>query len=254
EGEQHPLSLACVLSTEPFLELAVLTVEISTALRVEQAGDHTDDPRGIHYVHGRCRVLRRDSHSSVLLGRGGAADQQRKLEAAAFHLAGHAHHLVQGRRYQSRETDHLGAFGCGHVEDAVGRHHHTQVDYFVRVASEHDAHDVLADVMDVAFHGGQHHLGPNPAIAGLFLGRHERFQVGDGPLHGSGALDDLGQEHLAGPEQIPNHLHAGHQRPFDHGEGTAQLLASLLGVFLYEVDDTMDERMREPLLDPAFTP
>ena len=34
----------------------------------------------------------------------------------------------------------------------VARHHHAEVDHLVAVAAEHDADDVLADVVDVAFH------------------------------------------------------------------------------------------------------
>ena len=38
------------------------------------------------------------------------------------------------------------------------RNHHAQVDDFIVVAAEHDADDVFADVVDVAFDGGQQHL------------------------------------------------------------------------------------------------
>ena len=38
------------------------------------------------------------------------------------------------------------------------RHHHAEVGDLVAVAAQHDADDVLADVVDVALHGGDHHL------------------------------------------------------------------------------------------------
>ena len=36
------------------------------------------------------------------------------------------------------------------VEDLRRRHHDAEIDHFVVVAAEHDADDVLADVVDVA--------------------------------------------------------------------------------------------------------
>ena len=40
----------------------------------------------------------------------------------------------------------------------VGRHHHAEIDDLVAVAAEHDADDVLADVVHVALDGRQHDL------------------------------------------------------------------------------------------------
>ena len=51
------------------------------------------------------------------------------------------------------------AFSClGALEDLLARDHDAHVDDLVVVAGEHDAHDVLADVVDVALHGGEHDL------------------------------------------------------------------------------------------------
>ena len=49
-----------------------------------------------------------------------------------------------------------------------------------------------------------------------FLGFHEGRQVRYRLLHHPGRLDDLGQEHLPGSEEIADHTHASHQRAFDH--------------------------------------
>jgi hypothetical protein len=38
------------------------------------------------------------------------------------------------------------------------RHHHAEIDHLVIVALQHDADDVLADVVHVALDGGQHDL------------------------------------------------------------------------------------------------
>ena len=40
-----------------------------------------------------------------------------------------------------------------------------EVDHLVIVALEHDADDVLADVVDVALHGGEHDLAGAPRAA-----------------------------------------------------------------------------------------
>ena len=56
------------------------------------------------------------------------------------------------------EADDVGALLGGRVEDRVGRHHHAEVDDLVVVAAEHDADDVLADVVHVALDGREHDL------------------------------------------------------------------------------------------------
>ena len=129
----------------------------------------------------------------------------------------------------------------------------------VVVAAEHDADDVLADVVDVALDGGDHELALRLARAAgrlerQLLGFHERLEIGDGALHGARALHHLRQEHLAGAEQLADHLHAVHQRPFDHQQRPAVLRARFLGVLLDEVDHAVHERVRQPRLDRALAP
>jgi hypothetical protein len=46
-------------------------------------------------------------------------------------------------------------------------------------------------------------------------------QVGHGLLHHARGLDHLGQEHLAGAEQVADDIHAVHQRAFDHVQRAA---------------------------------
>ncbi len=49
-------------------------------------------------------------------------------------------------------------------QDLLAGDHHAQVDHLVVVAAEHDADDVLADVVDVAFDGRQQHLAAGLAV------------------------------------------------------------------------------------------
>ncbi len=59
-------------------------------------------------------------------------------------------------------------------ENFFARHHHAEVDHLVIVAAEHDADDVLADVVHVAFDGGDQRLclaayGVPPAATAAFF-------------------------------------------------------------------------------------
>ena len=76
------------------------------------------------------------------------------LEAFALHRAGDVHHLVERRRDQAREADHVDLALARLLEDLFAGDHHAQVDDLVVVAGQHDADDVLADVVDVALDGG----------------------------------------------------------------------------------------------------
>jgi hypothetical protein len=81
------------------------------------------------------------------------------------------------------------------------------------------------------------------AAAGGLFRLHEGLQVGDRLLHHAGALDHLGQEHLALAEQVADDVHAVHQRAFDDLDGALRLLAGLLGVLLDESRDALDQRV-----------
>ncbi len=57
------------------------------------------------------------------------------------------------------------------------------------------------------------------------------LQVSDRLLHYAGALDHLGQEHLALTKQVADHVHTVHQRALDHLIGPFKLLPGFLGIF-----------------------
>ena len=212
-----------------------------------------DRARGVEHVHRRAVVARRDPERGVHLRRGGAADQQRQLEALPRHLLGHRHHLVERRRDQARQADHVGAVVVGRLQDLLERHHDAEVDDLEVVALQDHAHDVLADVVDVALDRRHDDLALGPRRRGL-LGLDVGQQVGDRLLHDARALDHLRQEHLARAEEIADHVHAGHQRPFDDLDRPRDLLARLLGVLDDELVHALDQRMLQPLLDRPAAP
>ena len=94
-------------------------------------------------------------------------------------------------------------------------HHHAEIDDLEVVALEHDADDVLADVVHVALHGGDDDAAVGARDAVLLL-LDERHEMRDRALHHARALHHLRQEHLAGAEQVADDVHAVHQRTFDH--------------------------------------
>ncbi len=124
----------------------------------DQRGANADGAAGVEHVHGGAFVAWCDPERGVDLRGRGAADQQRHLEALARHLLGHRHHLVERGRDQAREADHVGLVVVGGLEDFLERHHDAEIDDLEIVALEHDADDVLADVVDVALDRGHDDL------------------------------------------------------------------------------------------------
>ncbi len=162
------------------------------------------------------------------------------------------HHLVERRRDQAREADDVAVLLDGDIEDAIGRHHDAEVDHLVAVAAEHDADDVLADVVDVALDSAEDDPRRRRPLG--FIRLHVRLEIRDRTLHRAGALHDLRKEHLSRAEEIADDLHPVHERPFDDVERTRRIAPRLLGVLLDEVDDPVDERVREPVGDGSLAP
>ncbi len=86
--------------------------------------------------------------------------------------------------------------------------HHAEVDHLEIIAAEHDADDVLADVVHVALDGSEQDLAGRGALALVLV--HERQQIGDGLFHHARGFDHLRQEHLALAEEIADDVHPRH--------------------------------------------
>ena len=228
-------------------------------LRAQQTGNDTDGAAGIGHVDRLSRlVARMDLYRRMDARGGGAADQQRDIETLTLHLGGHMHHLVQRRGDQAGEADDIDVFGARGFEDLRRRHHDAEIDDLVIVAGEHHADDVLADVVDIALDRRHQDLAGRLPRAGLAIGAlfslHVGQQHGDRLLHHAGGLHNLRQEHLAGAKEVADHVHAGHQRPFDDMQRPFGALARLLRVGLDEFGDAVDEGVFEALFHRPVAP
>ena len=222
----------------------------------DEAADHRHRAAGIEDMNHRLRIARRNLHRGVRLARGRAPDEQRHLESFALHFFRHAGHFVQRRRDEAAQADDVHLLLARGLENFLARHHDAEVDDFIVVAAEHDADDVFADVVHVAFDRGHQDFARVQvgAAGGFFLRLHEREQVGHRLLHHAGRLHDLRQKHLAGAEQIADNVHAVHERAFDHGQWLAVFPARLFDILLDVVHNALHQRVAEPLFDAALAP
>ncbi|OPZ09737.1 MAG: hypothetical protein BWZ08_00202 [candidate division BRC1 bacterium ADurb.BinA292] len=226
------------------------------ALGIEQRLDDADDARGVLDVNGRGAVLQRDLDGGVQPAGGGAADQQRQREALALHFARDMDHLVERGGDQAGQADDVDRALAGDAQEFLARNHHAQIDDLVIVAAEDDADDVLADIVHVALDGRHQDaaLGGGGGAQPLLLLLHKGEQVSDRLFHDAGALDDLGQKHLAGAEEVADDIHAVHQRTFDDLQRAVELAARLLDVLVDEFHDPLDQGVLQPFVDRQRAP
>ena len=180
---------------------------------------------------------------------------QRQFEALPLHLGRHVTHFVERRRDQPRKPDDIGLLGLGGFQNLRRRHHDAEIDHFVVIALEHDADDVLADVVHVALHRRHHDFAARAAVLPAVLCLlHEGHQIGDGLLHHARGFHHLRQEHFSRAEQVADDVHAAHQRAFDHIQRTFGIHARLLDVHFDEVRDAVHQGMGQPLLHRLLSP
>ena len=128
--------------------------------RAEQARHDVDRARRVEHVHDRPAVLRRDLHRRVLPARRRAADEQRHRESRRV-ISCATNTISSSDGVMSPLRPMMSAFCVDRrLEDLRRRHHHAEVDDLVVVAAEHDADDVLADVVDVALDRRDQHACP----------------------------------------------------------------------------------------------
>ena len=112
---------------------------------------------------------------------------------------------------------------CGGFQDLFFFHHDAQVDNFEAVAAQYEAHDILADVVNIALDRGLYDHGAGMMIRfARKLVFHIRFQHRYGVFHYPGGFDHLREEHLSGAELFADLFHAGHERALDDADGRSQ--------------------------------
>jgi hypothetical protein len=145
---------------------------------------------------------------------------------------------------QAAHADRVGLVLAGGGEDRVERLLDAEVDDRVAVVAEDDVDEVLADVVDVALDGGEHHA----ALARAGGARQVGLEVADGRLHGLGGLEHERELHLAGAEQLADDAHAVEQDVVDDvegGVGLQGLVEEGLDADLVAVDDAAFDLLGE---------
>ena len=162
-------------------------------------------------------------------------------------------HFVQGWRDQAGQADDVTLLFPGGLQDGFRRYHHAQVNHLVIVTGEHHTDDVLADIVHVALYRGHQDAAIGLAVLG-FLRLDIRLQIGHSLFHDSRGFHHLGQEHLAGAEEVTDHVHAVHQRPLDDIQWSFAGGAGGFGILDDIVVDALDQRVLEALVDRQLAP
>ena len=169
-----------------------------------------------------------------------SSDEKRRLHASGSHFAAYLLHLVKRWGDQSADCYDVRSDFFRLVKDGLLVYHHSQVNDLETVAAEHDACDVLSNVMDVALYGRDDNLR---LFASLVVSVHVWFEDAYGVSHHLGRLHDLRKEHLAISEEASDCLHASHERSLDDLQGTSVLLHRLFQVCFQGLGLAFDERV-----------
>ena len=93
------------------------------------------------------------------------------------------------------------------------------------------------DIVHIAFYRGQQDF--RRIADGFFTGFNKRLEPGDRFFHHAGALDHLGQKHLAAAKQVAHHIHTGHQGTFDHRQRFAVFQAGFFGIGINKLGNAL---------------
>ena len=117
---------------------------------------------------------------------------------------------------------------------------------------QHHANDIFTDVVDIALHCGDHHLAVGFTL--LFAGFNERLEIRHRLFHDARRFHHLRQEHFALAKQVADHVHAVHQRAFNHFNRTRSLLAGFFGILLDKLGNAFDQRVFQTFIHFPRTP
>ena len=130
-------------------------------------------------------------------------------------------------------------------EDRADRLLDAEIDHPVAIVGQDDVDQVLADVVHVAAHRGQHHRASLLARDPL----HMRFEKPDRRLHRLGRLQHERQLHFAGAEQFADRLHPAEQNLVDDVE---RLVARhrQIEIGFEPLAVAVDDALRQPVFEP----
>ena len=170
-------------------------------------------------------------------------------------------HFIKAGRDKPRQADHIDLLFNRFGNDVGGRHHDAHIDNIEIIALQHDADNILANIMHIALHRCHQHLaiiarhgfGARCLHFGLFS-LHKRLKIGDSAFHHARGFHHLRQEHFTLAKQITDRVHAVHQRAFNHIERARQFEARLFRVVFNKIGNAIDQRMRQPCFHRLFAP
>ena len=180
--------------------------------------DFVHQGEAVEGVAGIGDAARRIGFGAILLdiapGQGRTAEHDRQVKTLAAHLFEVLAHDHGRFDQEARHADGVGLVPGGGFEDGANRLLDAEIDDPVAIVGQDDVDEVLADVVDVAAHRRQHHRAFFLALDPL----HMRFEKAHRGLHRLGRLQDKGQLHLAGAEQLADGFHARQQDVVDDVE------------------------------------
>ncbi len=139
--------------------------------------------------------------------RGTTADH-RELKFLTLEVLDHVFHFQRGLDQQPTQPDRIRAMFLRRFNDHVTRLLDSEINHAISIVRKNNVHEVLADVVDVAFHRSDHDRALLPG-SGLLL--HLGFEVRNSLLHHAGSIEHRGQLHFARPEQVADCLHSVQQ-------------------------------------------
>ena len=127
------------------------------------------------------------------------------------------------------------------LQDFFAGNHNAEIDNLVVITGEHDADNILSDVVDVPLTVAMT-MRPCDRLAGLAARSFSMNGVSQATERFmTRALDDLRQEHsLPAPKRSPTTFIPSIKRAFDHVQGSSVLKKSLLGIAVDVVHDALD--------------
>src|SRR5437868_11823651 len=100
------------------------------------------------------------------------------------------------------------------LNERFGQDLDSEIDHTISVVRKNNVYEVLADIVDIAFHGREYHASAHARLGLL----HELLEVRDGGFHCLRGLQHLGDYQLVVVEQTSDLVHSAHQRTVDYLE------------------------------------